>query len=209
MQAIAIAAGSGAEFPDLIADMHRLRARVFGGRLGWDVEVIENQEVDGFDRLNPTYILALAGNGSVVGCARLLPAKGSTMLVDAFPQLLANGRLDAHDRMIESSRFCVDTAAVAAEGRSGLHRATLTLFAAIIEWSLGEGYTEVVTATDVRFERLLARARWPMRRLGEPRMIGETLSVAGSLPADRASFETVRPAGYRSGLDRSSHRTAA
>lgn len=209
MQAIAIDAGSGAQFPDLIADMHRLRARVFGGRLDWDVDVTDGKEFDGFDRLDPTYILALAGNGAVVGCARLLPATGSTMLVDAFPQLLANGRLDAHDRMIESSRFCVDTSAIAADGRRGLHRATLTLFAAIIEWSLGEGYAEVVTATDVRFERLLARARWPMRRLGEPQMIGETLSIAGSLPVDRTSFETVRPAGYRSDLGSTRRRTAA
>jgi len=31
-------------------------------------------------------------------------------------------------------------------------------------------------------------------------MIGETLSVAGSLPADDASFATVRPPGYHSDL---------
>jgi acyl homoserine lactone synthase len=31
-------------------------------------------------------------------------------------------------------------------------------------------------------------------------VIGETLSVAGALPADDASFATVRPPGYRSDL---------
>ncbi|MGB3272977.1 MAG: acyl-homoserine-lactone synthase TraI [Xanthobacteraceae bacterium] len=200
MRAIAVKPEDMGAFGDLIAEMHRLRARVFGGRLGWDVEIQDGVETDGFDRLSPVYILAVAERGPVLGCARLLPTTGPTMLADAFPQLLAGGRLDAHPRMIESSRFCVDTGTDEAATTRGLHRATLTLFAAIIEWSMGAGYREIVTATDVRFERLLNRARWPMRRLGEPRMIGETLSVAGVLPADDASFATVRPPGYRSDL---------
>lgn len=208
MRAIAIRSNETGSCPDLIADMHCLRARVFGGRLGWEVKIVDGAEVDPFDRLSPTYILVLAPRGSVIGCARLLPATGPTMLVEAFPQLLDGGRLATHPRMIESSRFCIDTTAVEAWTARGLHRATLTLFAAIIEWSIAEGYHEIVTATDVRFERLLHRARWPMRRLGEPRLIGETLSVAGSLPADVASFETVRPADYRSALG-ALRRTAA
>lgn len=200
MRAIAIRPEDRSAFGGLLAEMHRLRARVFGGRLGWQVEVINGAEADRFDQLNPVYILVVAERGPVLGCARLLPATGPTMLSDAFPQLLTGGRLEAHSEMIESSRFCVDTAAVEAMTTRGLHRATLTLFAAIIEWSMGEGHREIVTATDVRFERLLNRAHWPMRRLGKPRMIGETLSVAGVLPADDASFASVRPPGYRSDL---------
>ncbi|MGX9393897.1 acyl-homoserine-lactone synthase (plasmid) [Nitrobacteraceae bacterium UC4446_H13] len=200
MRAIAITAENTGASKQLLQDMHRLRARVFGGRLGWDVEIVDGSETDNFDDLKPVYILVLGEAGSVLGCARLLPATGPTMLVDAFPQLLSGGRLDAHPGMIESSRFCVDTGALEAMTARGLHRATLTLFAAIMEWSMGEGYREIVTATDVRFERLLVRARWPMRRLGEPQMIGETLSVAGTLPADEASFAMVRPPGYHSEL---------
>ncbi|WP_371933198.1 acyl-homoserine-lactone synthase [Bradyrhizobium sp. CCGUVB23] len=33
-------------------------------------------------------------------------------------------------------------------------------------------------------------------------LIGETLSVAGILPADQASFDRIRPPGYRSDLRR-------
>lgn len=49
-----------------------------------------------------------------------------------------------------------------------MHQATLTMFAGIIEWSMANGYDEIVTATDLRFERILNRAGWPLRRLGEP-----------------------------------------
>ncbi len=124
MRAIAIRPEDRDAFGTLLTEMHRLRARVFGGRLGWDVEIADGVETDRFDQLNPVYILVVAERGPVLGCARLLPATGPTMLADAFPQLLAGGRLEAHPRMIESSRFCVDTGAVEAVTARGLHRAT-------------------------------------------------------------------------------------
>lgn len=185
----------------LIDKQHRLRAQVFGKRLGWSVDIRDGREADEYDLLLPTYILTVADADTVVGCARLLPAVGPTMLERTFPQLLASGRLAAHSGMIESSRFCVDTSLD--EGKGGaLHDATLTMFAGIIEWAMANGYGEIVTATDIRFERILKRAGWPMQRLGEPQRIGNTTAVAGSLPADTASFDQVRPAGYRSMISR-------
>jgi acyl homoserine lactone synthase len=182
----------------LLRQMHRLRAAVFGERLAWDVSITDAGERDEYDDLNPTYILAVTDGQRVVGCARLLPALGPTMLEQTFPQLLATGSLNVSAKMVESSRFCVDTSL--AEGRGGgqLHLATLTMFAGIIEWSMANRYDEIVTATDLRFERILNRAGWPMKRLGDPMAIGNTVAVAGTLPADRESFERVCPQGYRS-----------
>lgn len=198
MHTLAIPASQYPAQSEHLAAMHRLRARVFSGRLGWDVSVGRGQERDEFDDIGPTYIVAVTHSNAVAACVRLLPAKGPTMLERTFPQLLAAGSLGAHAAMVESSRFCVDTSL--AEGRGGgqLHRATLTMFAAIIEWSMANGYSEIVTATDLRFERILNRAGWPMERLGDPCPVGSTIAVAGRLPADRASFDRVRPVGYRS-----------
>lgn len=176
---------------------HQLRARIFAGRMGWDVEVRDRREKDRYDDLDPTYIVALTNDSDVAGCARLLPATGPTMLRDTFPQLLPAGRLRIHSGMIESSRFCVDTTLSASRGGGKLHHGTLTMFAAIIEWSMANGYSEIVTVTDLRFERILKRAGWPMARLGEPHTIGNTRAVAGLLSADEASFGRVCPPGYR------------
>ncbi|MET4214522.1 acyl-homoserine-lactone synthase TraI [Bradyrhizobium sp. LA2.1] len=199
MRAIAINANEHGGLGSLLDEMHQLRARVFAGRLGWQVRIEQGRERDEYDALDPTYVLALTECGDVAGCARLLPTTGPTMLSWTFPQLVPGGRLRGKPTTVESSRFCVDTRG---EGRGGrfLHEATLTMFAGIIEWSMSNGFDEIVTATDVRFERILQRAGWPMTRLGGVELIGETLSVAGSLPADQASFERVCPAGYRSGL---------
>ena len=182
----------------LIHEMHRLRARVFRGRLAWTGRCTSGLEIDGFDKLKPTYLLCIDRSDAVIGCARLLPATGGTMVEKVFPQLLETGQLPAHPRMIESSRFCVDTNAAAEREQAGLHSATLAMFAGIIEWSILNGYREIVTATDVRLERILRRAGWPLTRLGSPAQINETKSVAGLLPADWLSFDRLRPSIYSS-----------
>jgi N-acyl-L-homoserine lactone synthetase len=209
MRAVAVHAEDVDYFSTAVDAMHKLRASVFGDRLGWDVVVKDAREKDGFDQLGPTYILAISNEDEVAGCARLLPALGPTMLSETFPQLISGGPLAAHSRMIESSRFCANTALAASRGARLLHEATLTLFAGIIEWSIVNGYMEIVTATDVRFERILQHAGWPMRRIGDPCMIGDVTCVAGTLPADQRSFEQVRPKVYRSQLQRIAHRQDA
>lgn len=199
MEILAVPAATRGEFAVLIDSMHRLRARVFGDRLDWDVDIRDDREADAYDQFNPTYILAVSIKGAVVGCARLLPATGPTMLANTFPQLLSLRRLDAHAGMVESSRFCVDTALDEGRTRGLLHRTTLKMFAGIIEWSMANGYHEIVTATDLRFERILKRAGWPMQRLGQPSPIGNTMAVAGILPADAASLHRINAAVCRPG----------
>lgn len=200
MRALAIAPKSYKDFPDLLDSMHRLRARVFHDRLNWDVDVRNGRETDGFDDCRPTYILAVTGRNTVVGCARLLPATGPTLLSVLFPEIAERGLFRPHPAMIESSRFCVDTSVEAERAGQALHDATWTMFAAIIEWSMTNGYSQLITATDVRIERILRRAGWPMARIGEPKRLGNTNAVVGLLPTDMASFERVRPAAYVSSI---------
>lgn len=200
MRAMAIAPDTYKDFPDLLSDMHQLRARIFRDRMNWDVDVRDGREADGFDDCKPTYILTVAGRNEVVGCARLLPATGPTLLSVLFPELGERGLFCPHATMIESSRFCVDTSFETGREGQALHYATWTMFAAIIEWSMENGYTELVTATDVRIERILRRAGWTMARIGEPKRLGNTNAVVGLLPTDAVSFERVRPAGYVSSI---------
>ncbi|MGO7906893.1 acyl-homoserine-lactone synthase TraI [Rhizobium leguminosarum] len=184
----------------LVDAQHKLRARVFGKRLGWDVTVRDGGERDEFDELLPTYIVTTTDKGAIAGCARLLPAIGPTMVTGVFPSLLPNGHLSSHPSMVESSRFCVDTALAEGRGGGSIHEATLTMFAGIIEWCMANDYTEIVTVTDLRFERILGRVGWPLHRLGVPKKIGVTMAVAGTLPANTDTFLRLRPSNYRSEL---------
>lgn len=200
MKLTAIKTPASTKDATFLDQMYRLRARVFADRLAWNVSRSNGRELDEFDGFEPTYILALSDTDEVIGCARLLPAVGPTMLEQVFPQLLSAGSLDAHPSMIESSRFCVDTACPRQAGVGALHDVTFGMLAGILEWCLLQGYREIATATDVRFERILRRAGWPMQRLGQPIMINETMSVAGILPVTAGNFERVRPHAYHSEL---------
>ncbi|TCQ16913.1 acyl-homoserine-lactone synthase [Rhizobium sp. PP-CC-3G-465] len=208
MQVLAFSTPQDVHEARVLHSHHELRARVFSNRLGWEVDVIDGCESDGFDRLKPTYLFALSSADTVAGCARLLPALGPTMVVDVFPSLLPSGQLDAHEAMIESSRFCVDTTLSEGRGEGSVHEATLTMFAGIIEWSMVNGFTDIVTVTDLGFERILSRVGWPLRRLGEPKKIGVTMAVAGTLPANAEMFQKLRPADYRSKFNDSLDRAA-
>ncbi|WP_026784747.1 acyl-homoserine-lactone synthase [Pleomorphomonas koreensis] len=200
MRAIAISPEHFRSQAAILDRMHQMRARVFHDRLNWDVKVRDGRERDELDLCQPTYILVVDTQEAVIGAVRLLPATGPTLLSVLFPELGEQGLFRPHASMIESSRFCVDTSIAAAHEPSSqaLHSATWTLFAAIIEWSMANGYDELVTATDLRIERILRRAGWPMARIGEPKPIGNTKAVVGLLPTNGKSFETVRPAGYSS-----------
>lgn len=196
MEVIAIGPHHRSQYPLLVDQMHRLRARVFRDRMGWDVAVRDGQEFDQFDELNPTNILVV-DRGVVVGHTRVLPATGPTMLSETFGFLASSSAFAPHSRMIETSRFCVDTS-TARLTDDGIHHATMTLIAGILEWAALGGYSEIVTVTDVRLERILRRVGLQLRRLGEPARIGNTLAVAGIVDVDGQSVQRVRPSQYRS-----------
>ena len=196
MEVIAIGPHDRSRDPLLVDQMHRLRARVFKDRMGWDVTVTERQESDQFDELNPTSILVV-DRGVVIGHTRVLPAMGPTMLSEAFSFLTSSSAFAPHSRMLETSRFCVDTS-TARLTPDGIHLATMALIAGILEWADLGGCSEIVTVTDVRLERILRRVGLPLRRLGEPTRIGNTLALAGIIDVDSASFQRVRPGQYRS-----------
>ena len=176
---------------DLLADMYRLRRHVFKDRLDWSVAVSGDMEVDLFDALKPTYLLVLSDDGAVVGSVRLLPTVGPTMLGDTFPFLLGDRPVPRSEKVLESSRFCVDTKRASQLAGNGINCATIMLFAAMIEYLKAENADSIVTVTDARMERILRRAGWPLERLGAPCRVGQTTALAGYLHASDAALHAL------------------
>ncbi len=183
------------EFIDELAAMQRLRFRIFKERLDWDVQVSGDMEVDEFDACHPVYLLQEGDDGRIQGCVRLLPTTGPTMLRDTFPALLGGQAAPGSEAIWESSRFGLDLCPGHAKSAGGIAKATYELFAGMIEFGLSRCLTDIVTVTDARMERILHRARWPLRRLGKPESIGKAIAVAGYLEISRASLARIRQAG--------------
>ncbi len=182
-------------FIDDIAEMHRLRCRVFKERLGWEVQVSGDMEIDEFDALHPAYLLQRSSDGRIQGCVRLHPTVGPTMLRDAFPVLLDGASAPASSTIWESSRFALDVPTAAPKAAHGVAIATYELFAGMIEFGLSRKLTEIVTVTDARMERILRRVGWPLQRIGQPRALGNTLAVAGLVGISVESLTRIRSAG--------------
>ena len=183
------------EFAEALIAMHQLRYRVFKERLDWEVHTSGDMEIDSFDALHPAYLVQFAADGQVQGCVRLLPSVGPTMLRDTFPALLAAQTAPASSSVWESSRFALDVATDAPKGEHAIARATYELFAGMVEFGLSRRLSDIVTVTDARMERILRRAGWPLRRLGNPCNLGNILAVAGYLEISTEVLARIRNAG--------------
>jgi acyl homoserine lactone synthase len=170
-----------AQFTSVIAAMHHLRFRVFKERLDWAVQAENGMERDRFDALKPVYLLHLGNDDRIQGCVRLLPSIGPNMLRDVFPQLLGGNPYPSDPGIWESSRFALELSPAMPRSENGLAKATFELFAGMIEFGLSRSLRGIMTVTDLRMERILRRANWPLERLSDAGMIGSTQAVAGIL----------------------------
>ena len=181
-------------FASQLTEMHRLRYRVFKERLDWRVVGREGLEVDEFDRCDPVYLLSLDSTGRVQGCVRLLPTLGPNMLRDAFSALLNGSACPAAANIWESSRFALDLRGNPI-GSGTLSPATTEMFAGMIEFGLARSLANIVTVTDIRVERILRRAGWPLQRISEPTTLGNTQALVGYLDISLQALASVRSAG--------------
>lgn len=180
----------GGECSRDLEDLFRLRYRVFKERLKWDVECHDGMERDRFDDLSPVYLAYKGESGAIEGCIRLLPTTGPNMLRDVFTSLLDGVPAPCSPKVWESSRFSLDTKSTD-KSKVRLTRATHELFAGMIEFGLMWGLSNIVTVTDLRVERILRRAGWPLRRIGVVQRIGDTETVAGYLETSPQAHERV------------------
>jgi acyl homoserine lactone synthase len=155
--------------------MHRLRAKIFRERMGWEVSLLGGMEIDGYDALEPHYMVISDADSGVRGCWRLLPTEGPYMLKDTFPQLLHGQAAPEAQDIWELSRFAIET-----EGPQGFGFAGLALDAMREIVSFGDrmGITHYVTVTTTAIERLLRKTGIAITRYGPPIRIGVENAVA-------------------------------
>jgi acyl homoserine lactone synthase len=160
---------------DALAKMYRLRAQVFGERMGWEVAILSGMEIDGYDALSPHYMLVHDEQERLCGCWRLMPTTSPYMLRGTFPQLLHGRQAPVSPHVWELSRF-----AIVSPEKCGYGFATLALDAMreVVKFADRMAITSYVTVTTTAVERLLRKAGIEMRRFGPPMRIGIENAVA-------------------------------
>jgi N-acyl-L-homoserine lactone synthetase len=152
--------------PELEIALAEYRHKIFIERLGWSLPVEDGMERDQFDHSDTFYVVAREANGSICGCARLLPTTGSYLLGEVFPELLAGlPAPHAHD-VWELSRF----AAASADPDLAINAAANThgLLAAAVACAIEQGATRLITVSPLGIERLLHRMGVHAHRAGPP-----------------------------------------
>jgi acyl homoserine lactone synthase len=173
-----------------LREMHTLRAKVFKDRLGWEVPVLSGMEIDGYDALEPLYMMIREpGSGVLRGCWRLLPTDGPYMLKDSFAQLLHGQEAPDDARIWELSRFAIETDG---NPRFGFSQITLESIGEIIGYGHQMGIGEYVTVTTTAIERLLRLAGVVTRRFGAPLTIGVEHAVALYVDIER-TYQAMFP----------------
>ena len=181
-------------YSGLLDQMFELRARVFGGRLGWEVEVVNGKEVDQFDALNPAYVIGVNEEGRVVSCVRALQTTGPHMLSDVFTSILDGQPPLRSPTIWESTRFCVDTEVLdRGNSRNSVGYATCELMTGSLEYAQESGISDIVTVIDPVMNRVLKRSDCaPYDYLGKTVPMGKVSAMAALLDCTDERIEKIR-----------------
>jgi len=181
--------------PHLLDSMHRLRHEVFHEKLGWQVESVNGREVDSYDQLNPTYMVATDHRGHVEGTWRLLPTSGPYMLKDLFPQLLRNEKAPECSKIWEISRFAVSPRNEYSRRQANLNQISFDMIRAAYDFAIDNDLTHYVFATSVALERIFRTLGLPIHRFGDKKAqrVGKVLSVGCWIDINEQFRRAVHP----------------
>lgn len=179
---------------ELLDEMFRLRARVFEGRLGWDVDVRDGRERDVFDGLDPAHIVSVNDAGRVVGCMRLLQTTGPHMLADVFSSILDGEPPLRSPTIWEATRFCVDTRELGAgRSRNSVSYVTSEIMIAAFEYGMTAGITDAVAVMDPIMDRVMRRSgNGPYGYLGSAKPMGKVVALAGLMDCSQERIDRIR-----------------
>lgn len=156
-------------------EMHRLRAKVFKGRMGWEVPIMSGMEIDGYDALDPYYMMIREPAKGLRGGMRVLPTEGPYMLKDTFPELLYGHPAPEDPKTWEISRFAIESEGPHGFGFSGL---ILDALRELVTFGDKMGIEHYVMVTTSSIERMMRRAGLAVTRFGSPMRIGVENAVA-------------------------------
>ena len=164
------------EYPKLMEEMFRLRARVFHDRLGWAVQVSDGKERDKYDDEAPVYVIYADDEArEVKGCLRLLPTTGPTDLADFFSDTLPDAVHLSAPSIWECTRFCLDDRVLGKANGEGMYFASAVLIAALGDVAVKAGIESILANFDSRMLRLYRRIGCEVEVLGSTRRYGNPI----------------------------------
>ncbi len=182
------------EFKDVLDDVFKLRARVFGDRLGWEVDIKDGRERDRFDDLHPAHVVSIDDEGDVVGCMRLLQTTGPHMLSDVFNSILDGDAPVRSAQVWEATRFCVDANKLTrGRGENTISYVTSEVMIGSFEYAKTAGVLDSIAVIDPVMNRVLKRSgNAPYGYLGTPKQMGKVVAMAALMDCSDERIAHIR-----------------
>jgi acyl homoserine lactone synthase len=176
-------------YANLMERMFRLRAQVFGDRLGWDVQVVGGLERDKYDDAAPVYLIHTDDDGQEVrGSLRLLPTTGPTLLADLFSDTVPNAAHLSAPTIWECTRFCLDDKILDKQQRLF---ASAVLIAALGDVAIRAGIESIIGNFDATMLRLYRRIGCEVEILGSTSRYDRPVYL-GLFPVSEPTLQRIK-----------------
>jgi acyl homoserine lactone synthase len=192
--------------PRFAKEIAEYRHKIFIQRLGWNLPTQEGLELDQFDRPDTIYVVARDKDGSICGCARLLPTTRPYLLGDIFADLMGALPPPSTEKVWELSRFAAAPVSLDTAATFDRVRNTRELLAAAVATAASHGASRLITVSPLGVERLLHRMGVHAHRAGPPCMVdgkpifacwieidNQTMTALG-LDAEAGKSQSQKPA---------------
>jgi acyl homoserine lactone synthase len=169
------------------------RHEIFVKQLGWRLPMADDGfERDQYDRDDTVYVVGEDDDGSICGCARLLPTTKSYLLKDLFPFLLAEGMPAPESPHVwELSRFAASPTAGDAPEGSNLTWFFRPMLASVVRCAVRLGATQIIGVTYLSMERLFRRIGVHAHRAGPAQSIDGRMVVACWIDIDSQTLAAL------------------
>ncbi|WP_137820962.1 acyl-homoserine-lactone synthase [Pseudomonas sp. D(2018)] len=151
--------------------MGKYRYDVFVRQLGWKLQAPPEFECDQFDHDDTHYVLAECEDGTIVGCARLLPTTQPYLLSEVFPELLDGQSAPCRNDIWELSRFAaIDIRVPGNKGRQLRDDFAVDLLKGVMDYARSFGVSQLVSVSPVSVGRLLKRGGIRFELIAPPKV---------------------------------------
>ncbi len=144
----------------LMADVFRLRKKVFSDQLNWKVPVQGDMEKDAYDEMGASYLVWCSDDKSTLyGLVRLMPTSGPTLLNDVFHATHGRNPKLCDPEVWEGTRMCLDEELISRDFPDlNPGQAFSMLFVALCEAALAHNIRRLVSNFEPSMSRIYRRA---------------------------------------------------
>lgn len=158
-------------FSGYLEEMHSQRYDIYVKERGW--AALENPlglDIDEYDNVFATWLLALSNEGELLGAVRLVPTDCDTLLGDHFNHLATEIPVPSDPDIWEITRYYVKDKNLQAPDGHDIKR---HLIVGMLEYALLNKVKALVVVSDTGFLRLLEMFKWPYELMGLPQKYEE------------------------------------